>query len=230
MELVSAVRYEVPAVGMVWTQEDRAESNLPAHSRVRTLRRRIEVLAASATIVTRVKIGYLEHVIVEVNGGVRRTMYSKLLDREFVLDVTAGELAVTEDGAPVSDEELRQVRDSERWFGRSDSLSMLLGRLALPPGTPVTVPPAVAARLFDQEVTLMELTFTERVGDEAHVALRLENRGERGGTVTETRQTGTIRAEVDTAQIVAIDVAGTITLSGKTSAEGTIAMLGRRVR
>lgn len=241
---MTVVRHRAPAPGSAWTEEDRVETALlleldgvaRPHTRVRTIRKRVEVFGATPRIVTRARVAYLEHVVVEHVvvehlDLTERRRASPLQGKAFLLDVTGGALTVTgPDGAPVAPEDEQAVRAAEKRFGRGDSLPMVLAQLEFRAGEAVEVPPALAARLFggEHDVTQLALTFVEHRADRAHFAMVLRMTDARAGTTTATTLAGTLEVETETAQLCEMRLAGTVHVTGATSAEGTVAMLGTR--
>ncbi|HEX3477677.1 MAG TPA: hypothetical protein VHT91_21800 [Kofleriaceae bacterium] len=236
---MTVVRYRVPAPGSAWTEQDRVETALlleldgaaRPHTRVRTIRKRVEVFGATPRVVTRARVAYLEHLVVEQLDLTERRRASPLQGKTFVLDATGGALTVTgPDGAPVAPDDDQAVRVAEKRFGRGDSLPMVLAQLEFRAGEAVDVPPALAARLFggEHDVTQLALTFVEHRANRAHFTMVLRMTSARAGSTTETAVAGTLEVETDTAQLCEMRLAGTVHVTGATSAEGTVAMLGTR--
>lgn len=241
----AVVRYRVPAPGSAWLEDEHIQmaflvrapdgSDLPVQ-RVKRIRRRVEVFGAGPRIVTRARIAYLEHSVIERRALAERRRPSPIEGKRYVLDAVDGAIEVTGDGgAPASPEETAAVRAEDRRFGRPETLAMVIAGLRYRAGEPVAVPPAVAARLFpgDLEVAEMALTLIApgAPGADARFArfaLRLAMRGHGAGVDTRADIAGTLRVDVDTAQPLEMKLVGPVHLSGAIVASGTLEILSTR--
>lgn len=209
-------------------QKDGAE--VP-YQRTKVAKKRVVVIGATPRIVTRAKITYLEH------GDLGATLQpSPIHGRTYILDATAGATAVRvtdERDAAVSPAEESAVRAEERRFGEPETLSMVIARLTFGVDTPVDVPANVAKRLIggpDAEVTGMQLTFRGREGDLATFSMVVRVTDRRAGSETRSDFAGTVRVDVDNAQILELRLAGPVRTTGSMVAEGTGEIVAVRER
>jgi hypothetical protein len=233
--------YRVASPGQVWTEEERNRTSLVEHGpdgveiprqREKLVRRRVEVLGATAKIITRARIEYRDHPIGDRRALSDRPRPSPIAGKRYLLDVTDGTLKITgDDGAAVSPDEDAAVRAVEKKFGRPETLGMAIARLKYAQGTPVAVPAATVARLFpgDLEVTALELTLAERDAVAVTFALRLAMSGERAGVTTRADVAGTLRLEVATAQPLEMKMLGPVHMTGALVADGTLELEAHRL-
>jgi hypothetical protein len=243
------VIYQVPAPGAAWIEEERNQLSLIVDDdgavplqRSKLVRRRVEVLA-STDVVTRARVTYLEHTIVERRAVLERTRPSLIAGKSYVLETTIGGLAIARSGSagPRSNaqrcgesidactlEEEAAVRAEERRFGQP-TLGQLIARQRFELGAPVAVSPSEAARLFpgELEITALELTLLER-GDDAQFALRIGLLGAHAGIETRADAAGTLRVAAATAQPREMKVVGPVRLTGALVAEGTLELVSQR--
>jgi len=99
------VIYQVPAPGAAWIEEERNQLSLIVDDdgavplqRSKLVRRRVEVLAAT-DVVTRARVTYLEHTIVERRAVIERTRPSPIAGKSYVLEATIGGLAIARSGS-----------------------------------------------------------------------------------------------------------------------------------
>ncbi|HMG55319.1 MAG TPA: hypothetical protein VK601_17600 [Kofleriaceae bacterium] len=235
----ASVRYRVPAPGSAWIEDEHSQMSLVLRvagaelplQRDKRLRRRVEVFGATPRLVTRARIAYLEHAVIERRALVERASPSPIAGKRYVLDATGGGLDIAADGgAPVSPDEAAAIRGEEKRFGRAETLGMVVASLRYRAGEPVVVPPATAALLFpgELEVTAMELTLLERGDAEARSALRLAMRGQRGGVDTRADAAGTLRVDAGTAQPLELKLVGPVHLTGAVVGDGTLELVATR--
>jgi hypothetical protein len=224
------VIYQVPAPGAAWIEEERNQLSLIVDDdgavplqRSKRVRRRVEVLA-STDVVTRARVTYLEHTIVERRAVIERTRPSPIAGNSYVLEATIGGLAI----AAATLEEEAAVRAEEKRFGHP-TLGQLIARQRFEVGAPVAVPASEAARLFpgELEVTALELTLLEP-GDDALFALRIGLVGAHAGIETRADAAGTLRIAAATAQPRELKVVGPVRLTGAVIAEGTLELVSQR--
>jgi hypothetical protein len=224
------VIYQVPAPGAAWIEEERNQLSLIVDDdgavplqRSKLVRRRVEVLAAT-TVVTRARVTYLEHSIVERRAVLERTRPSPIAGKTYVLETTIGGVAI--DARTLEEE--AAVRAEEKRFGR-DTLGQVIARQRFEVGAPVSVPAADAARLFpgELEITALELTLLEP-GDDARFALRIGLVGAHAGIETRADAAGTLLIVAATAQPRELKVVGPVRLTGALVAEGTLELVTTR--
>ncbi len=233
------VTYQVPGPGAAWTEEERSQLSLVVTEadgspvplqRSKVVRRRVDVLEAT-NIVTRARLTYLEHRVVERRAVIERVRPSPIAGKRYVLEATGGAVTVRgDDGGAVSPEEDAAVHAEDKRFGQPETLAMLVARLRYRVGEPVAVPAAEAARLFpgDLEVAALELTWIERDDAGAHFALRLGMRGQHAGIETRADVVGTLRVDPATAQLLEMKLVGPVHLTGALVADGTLELLAQR--
>ncbi len=233
------VRYRVPAPGSAWRELERIQMSLVIQTgggelpllREKRIRRRVEVFGANPRIVTRARIAYLERAVIERRALVERARPSPIAGKRYVLDAGDGGVAVEADGgAAVSPDEAAAVRAEEKWFGKPETLAMVVAGLRYRPGEPVVVPPQAAARLFpgELEVTALELTLVEHGDRDARFAIRLAMRGSSAGVETRADAAGTLRVDAGTAQPLEMKIVGPVHLRGAIVADGTLEILATR--
>jgi len=224
------VIYQVPAPGAAWIEEERNQLSLIVDDdgavplqRSKLVRRRVEVLAAT-DVVTRARVTYLEHTIVERRAVIERTRPSPIAGKSYVLEATIGGLAIV---AGTLEEEAA-VRAEEKRFGQP-TLGQVIARQRFEVGAPVAVPASEAARLFpgELEITALELTLLEH-GDDALFALRIGLLGAHAGIETRADAAGTVRLVAATAQPREMKVVGPVRLTGALVAEGTLELVSQR--
>jgi hypothetical protein len=235
----AVVRYRAPAAGSAWVEHERNQTSLVVQAdsgelpvqREKRIRRRVEVFGATQRIVTRARVEYLEHAVIERRATVERTRPSPIAGKRYVLDATGDRLEITADGGgPVSPEEDAAIRSEEKRFGKPETLGMVVAGLRYRVGEPVAVPPAMAARLFpgELEVTALELTLLERGTGDATFAIRLAMRGGSTGVETRADAAGTLRVDADTAQPLEMKIVGPVHLTGAVVADGTLEIMANR--
>jgi hypothetical protein len=240
--------YQVPAPGAAWIEEERNQLSLVVDDdgavplqRSKLVRRRVEVVAAT-DVVTRARVTYLEHTIVERRAVIERTRPSPIAGKSYVLETTIGGLAIarSDPAGPRSNaqprgesiaatlEEEAAVRAEEKRFGLP-TLGQLIAHQRFEVGAPVAVPAAEAARLFpgELEITALELTLLEG-GDDAMFALRIGLGGAHAGIETRADAAGTLCIAAATAQPRELKVVGPVRLTGAVVAEGTLELVSRR--
>ncbi|TMQ08531.1 MAG: hypothetical protein E6J90_38575 [Deltaproteobacteria bacterium] len=232
------VRYRVPAPGSAWIEDERMQMSLVVQAaggevpvqREKRIRRRVEVFGANPRIVTRARISYLEHAVIERRALAERTRPSPIAGKRYVLDATGGAVAVATDGGEAPADEAAAVCAEEKRFGKPETLAMVVAGLRYRVGEPVAVPPATAARLFpgDLEVTALELTLLEHGERDARFAIRLAMRGASAGVETRADAAGTLRVDADTAQPLEMKLVGPVHLTGAIVADGTLEIVATR--
>ena len=160
-------------------------------------------------------------------GGKPKGGVSPIEGKSYTL--TAGTPVTVEvGGKPAPAPEADAVRAAEKRFGKPDRMAKVLEGKTFTKGKPLDLPPAeiVDAMGDDPDLKLLKMTLTYRgmTGKRAMFDMAVKIEGDKNGGHMVMDLAGKVTVDPKTSEPVALDLQGTMKITGAASGEGTMKM------
>jgi hypothetical protein len=227
-----------PKAGDKWTEDktEQVDLNITVNTSKIALHtthastKSVEVVKADGGTITQAKFTYSAFTDKTSMGAHDNTDATQIVGKTYVL--TAGDpLGVAAASGSASDAEVKVLRKLEKRFGKPDRLETVLDGKTFTRDQQVALSSDQIVDAFgddDLKGVSMTLTYQGTAGGQASFDIAMKLAGDKDGNHITADVAGHYVADAKTGHSISFDAKGTMTMTGKATADGTMSISGHK--